>query len=784
MKNKLVAQTMKNEFSVALNDENGLRLTWSTPDMDMLSNIPVRVRIRGTHIFRIWGHDSGEGAPVWSEPDLDIELFGKRAEIGSRAETDSVLYSLFEVRREGLVGYRAKALHQRVAATVDILMDDGELTISLSIENPQPLGGFSFPLCQCELEICDISVPPESVFHAAHPYQGNEFAFGPVNRLGENGVHFHHGCIGLGLPLAYLYNQKKGNGLQFEFMMEGRPAFRFRQGALEDSCTASLSWGTERLLHPGQVHPYGGKLRLKPLVGTPVAAMRDWRDNAREKYGLAVPATPNWARHANFIEINLDPANKTKPFVRMDDPEIPKLMKRWKDMGYTAIFAESHNHTIAHFLSPLDYLPREECGGLSAEGAFLDCAHKLGFHVILWVTTVGVDKHSPLVAANPQWWTHRVDGSLFYAWSSNEANGFEGYAPDAEPMSNGWRNWLKNQVKGLVDRGFDGIFVDGLIPRASNHERYDWPGQSRDAVPDQVLDLAKYLRTLRDDLLLLVEDEALQAQTGCEMTMGRYHAMAPFFYDGSTQFSKRIPPGMARDFLLTRYASLLPDVVSNDVIQTYYSHEAFPWTVQSLLAGCVPKTFSHMLDYGQLDKFVENPLMGTPPIEEQSADCRRAGNEVLLALLRLCRDEPLLREAPLSIEGVVVTGDQAVVGMIRPDRNKAILGVMQFADRASDVEIRLCDPCDVTIDSRQEATEALMQEWQVREILCSMQDIPSREDNNSLQDSSSLQGNILSASLSILVSLAPYGFRIFELQRWGSFQERQGTGSCERIVGT
>ena len=201
-----------------------------------------------------------------------------------------------------------------------------------------------------------------------------------------------------------------------------------------------------------------------------------------------------------------------------------------------------------------------------------------------------------------------------------------------------------------------------------------------------------------------------------------------------------------------RSVEMVGDVVTNDVIQTYYSHETFPWTVQSLLAGCVPKTFSHLLDYGQLDKFELNPLMGTPPIEEQSVDCRRAGNEVLLSLFRLCRDEPLMRDAPLSIEGVVVMGDSAVVGMIRPGKGKAILGLMQFANRASDVGICLGVPCDVTTDKLQEATEALKQEWQVHEILCSMQDSPS------------LQDSILSGSLSFQVSLAPYGFRVFELQ--------------------
>ncbi len=262
------------KFSVALSDEKGLQLTWFNHELNMLSNIPIRVYIRGTHVFRIWGHDSGEGAPVWSEPDMDIVLFGGKAETNSihsagntpsgcallknKAETGFVMHSLEEVQQGGLIGFRAKAVHGRVAAMLDIIMDDGELAMSLSIENPQPLGGFSLPLCQCELDLCDMPVHPDCVFQAANLYQGNEFAFGRVKSLNEQGVSFHHGCIGLGLPLAYLYHSKMENGLQFEFMMEGRPAFGFRRGFMEDSCNAFLSWGTERLLQPGQVHAYGG----------------------------------------------------------------------------------------------------------------------------------------------------------------------------------------------------------------------------------------------------------------------------------------------------------------------------------------------------------------------------------------------------------------------------------------------------------------------------------------------------------------------------------------------
>ena len=51
----------------------------------------------------------------------------------------------------------------------------------------------------------------------------------------------------------------------------------------------------------------------------------------------------------------------------------------------------------------------------------------------------------------------------------------------------------------------------------------------------------------------------------------------------------RIAPEQARDYLLVRYASLLPGALSNDVLEGYHSESARPWIVQSLLSGVVPK---------------------------------------------------------------------------------------------------------------------------------------------------------------------------------------------------
>ena len=63
----------------------------------------------------------------------------------------------------------------------------------------------------------------------------------------------------------------------------------------------------------------------------------------------------------------------------------------------------------------------------------------------------------------------------------------------------------------MIGRGYDGIFIDGCIPRASNHARWSWPGESRNGVEDQVRELAAFVRTLGDELITFVEDAGLSA---------------------------------------------------------------------------------------------------------------------------------------------------------------------------------------------------------------------------------------------------------------------------------
>ena len=202
--------------------------------------------------------------------------------------------------------------------------------------------------------------------------------------------------------------------------------------------------------------------------------MRRWRDAAVDRYGLTPPPVPAWARHANIIEFNMNPNNTAKGFTRLDDPKCKALLQSWHEIGFTVIYGVSDKNVGQNWLSPFNYEPCAEVGGHEAERRMLTWVHELGLHMTLWVTTVGMDRDAPEVAAQQEWFTHRANGDLFYAWDSTPETHYLGYAPDADPLSAGWRQWLKEQVRGVIARGYDGIFIDGCIPRADNHAR--WPG--------------------------------------------------------------------------------------------------------------------------------------------------------------------------------------------------------------------------------------------------------------------------------------------------------------------
>lgn len=742
-------------FKLEYQAEKGLLLNWLMPNGLHFEDVPIRVILRGHGLFRVWSAvDSGENTPVWAEEGLELAFFGPADESPKSQYTVEEL-----VNASTTVGYRVTARGSRAGVVLELLLEDDELRVKLTVDNPP--GAVHFPLCETELRFESLSVGPNGYFLNAHAYGGNTHGYGRLAELEKPGVPFIHGCIGQALPLVYLHDGEDSRGVQFEIMMDGRPTAWLTPGATPEQVNWCMTWGTERLLQPGQSHVYGGTMGILPYTGRAVEQMRRWRDAAATRYGLLPPKKPAWIRHANAIFFNMNPDQAMYGFKNLADPKCRAMLKRWSDMGFTAIYSVSDNNVGMNWLSPYDYEPRPDVGGESGERQMLEWAHEFGLNIYLWVTTVGVDRNSRLVPENPDWFTHRINGDLFYAWESHPPL-YLGYAPDADPTSRGWREWLKGQAQRVIERGFDGIFVDGLIPRASNHARWFWPGEGRNSVQDQVMELAGHVREtgrkLGREVVTVVEDESLMMQVTCDVTTGRYNPVPPHFKkaywdhgmgggpDSVASEPEIIPPEMARHYLLVRYASLLPGVLSNDGI-CGFQPGARPWSVQSMLAGMVGICSDSFFE-GSLNADLDD--MDLLQKEEKIA-YRRKIREQYIQLVQFCHREKLVHEAPMSIEGVVIEGDNAVVGILRPGGDRAIMALIQFADRPCTVQVRLAPPVDVVAFDAPRTGAPEKQNWRVHELLHSADD----EIENTGKD--------LAPGKPLKVNLSPFGFRIYEL---------------------
>jgi hypothetical protein len=723
-----------------------------------LDRVPLRVRVQGGGAFYVWGMvDSGEGAPAWAEPDLDLVFFGPgRAARGTTCRVET----LREGRR--VTGWRATGTHARAEVVLEWRLEGDAARITLAVRNPQHLGGQRLPLCRAELALGGLDLGADAEFLSAHAYGGRTHGWGRVKDLVPPGMPFHHGCIGLALPLVYLHSPKTGRGLEFEFMLDGRPTAWLRPGARRGTADFALTWTTERLLLPGQVHAWGGALGLAGFAGDPVQRIRDWRDTAAARYGIRTPPKRDWVKQRSCIELWLNPG-AYKEFTRFDDPALRAMLKRWRDWGYNAIMAVAPNPFGKHPLSPFHYEPNEACGGRAAEQVMLGWMHELGFHVGIWFTTVGLDRSVPQAESRRDWWTHRPGLEPFYAWDSNAANGFVGYAPDGDPGSTGWRRFMLEQLRALLARGWDGVFIDGCIPRASNHARWFWPGEARNAVEDQVAEIGAAIRASGKDAVLTDEDAGLGAQVAAEITTGRYGPVTPFFkkayWDhgmggGPKEIGEpppRIPPELVRDYLRVRFASLLPDAISEDGVEGFACDEARPWTVQTMLAG--PTTFKTHAEYvNDPLTFRRLPDSPEPGLAARDPERRRQGHAEFLRLLQFRATEPLVHaDVPLSIEGVTVEGDAGVVGLLRPTARRCLLVLINFADRDAAVRVRLAAPVDVPAPQRRAAGAPQMRAWRMGELV------------HSIRESADAVPAAISARVAASAALGPYGFRVFEL---------------------
>jgi len=717
---------------------------------------PVALNISGDGIFYVWTFvDSGEEKPWFADKTLNLPLFTNACGI-----YNSITSMVDENGK--VVGYTAKSKSSRAEATITAYVEDDEIGFNFYISNTNR--SENLPLVSVDFVIGGLNVGSDSTYMSANQYGGRTYSKIKSADIQKPGVNFVNGCIGGGLPLCYMYDVVDNSGIEIEMMMADRPTLWAEPTDNKNTLKLRLNWIVDRLLLAEESHIFGGTFRMTAYENkSAIQKMRDWRDDAKERYGLETVKSPDWLK-GNMVEFNMNPENTIKYFTRLDDSRCYELLSWWKSLGYDTIFGVSCNNVGQNWLSPFDYVTMDEVGGLEAESKMMEWLKELDMKMYLWVTTVGIDRDAKEVKENKDWFNRRHNGKHFYAWDSNKDNGYLGYAPDADPVSAGWRQWLKDQIKNVTERGYCGIFIDGCIPRADNHSDYLFPGRSRNGIEGQVIELAHYVAELKGENILTNEDCSLLSQNACHMNAGRYTAMAPYHWkahwdqgmgggpEAKVSAPERIKPELAKDYLLMLYASMLPGLLMTDMAEGYTTEVNRPWVVQTLLSGNVPKTHSeYLIDTHKYRRVAE---IDEPIGIELDEEHRALRHSEFLSLMKLAKDEQrIIRFTPMTIEGVDISGSASAVGMLHADSDEAILAIMQFGDKDCEVEVKLSTPIDVAkvllakIDAPQE------KEWEVRELLFSSSDEYKGETYK------------ISGDISFKTDISAHGFKIFKLKK-------------------
>jgi glycosidase len=224
---------------------------------------------------------------------------------------------------------------------------------------------------------------------------------------------------------------------------------------------------------------------------------------------VAVPSHPAWARHATIYEVNVRQYTPEGTIAALTK-HVPRLEALGVDilwvMPVQPIGKKNRKGPLGSYYSIADYRAINPEFGTAADFRdFVDAAHARGMHVILdWVPNHTAFDH-PWIAAHPDWYVHRADGTI-----SN--------ARDNENRDTDWTDvaeldYTKPAMRAamIADMRWwlDTMKIDGF--------RCDVAG----GVPDDFWMQARTaLARVRPDVFMLAEAEAPTMHAAFDMTYG------------------------------------------------------------------------------------------------------------------------------------------------------------------------------------------------------------------------------------------------------------------------
>ncbi len=428
--------------------------------------------------------------------------------------------------------------------------------------------------------------------------------------------------------------------------------------------------------------------------------MEEYRQRVPSERGLRVPAdVPEFL--PDLFEENW-PGGFTSP-------EVEQYLRELKNLGVNSLFVNGQwrsglHHTWSgepEWYNPCIilpekgfYTPEPAYGGIEGHQAFLELAHRLGMKAIAWITTSGVGFESDEFREHPEWFLHDEAGEVHASFRSRRVK----HIPDANVLSPGWRRWFLENVKHLQALGYDGIFLDGIIPKKPDAWTYPWPGRGQNGAIDQVRELRREIKAIAPDFVFVTEDCSCYWNALAEISLDRYHlrfpAVPPRRDDSETVRRTdlndgaypRISPVDVLDYLRIGQLSLLPDAKVYGYDLKYHGLKSFPWLYYGILTDFIP-----VLYYRDKRVYEEEQIYRLPPQERRDTVLEERFYQEMHALLALRRERDELRRAPVLFDTLEVE-PAGVVGFARPYKGRLSLVFINFWPDKKAVQSRITEP--------------------------------------------------------------------------------------------
>ena len=312
----------------------------------------------------------------------------------------------------------------------------------------------------------------------------------------------------------------------------------------------------------------------------------------------AAASHPAWTRNATIYEVNVRQFTPEGTFAAFER-HLPRLKALGVDilwvMPVQPIGQKNRKGSLGSYYAVRDYTAMNpEHGGEADFKRMVDAAHAQGMRVILdWVANHTAHDHE-WIAAHPDWYVHRADGTISNA---RDNEGRETDWTDVAELnydSPAMRREMIAEMRWWVERmGIDGFRCDvaGGVPM------------------DFWVDARNQLRAARPDVFMLAEAESPQMHTAFDMTYGweLHHIL--------NQISK----GEKGTSELDRYFARQDSAYPRDAMRMYFTsnHDENSWQgteFERMGANHLAAFYTAMLQLKHTQPALANAGWGAPQV--------------------------------------------------------------------------------------------------------------------------------------------------------------------------